>query len=150
MLDGPQRRRLPPGFPRRKECEMPYARITLCRGKPAAFLQTLSDALHAALMETFAVPAGDRFHVFHQMEPEELVFDRDYLGGPRSAGFVLIHLTIGRPRNDAAKRAFYRSLTDRLKRTLGVRPEDVMVVISSTGLADWSFANGDASMLPPE
>jgi phenylpyruvate tautomerase PptA (4-oxalocrotonate tautomerase family) len=129
------------------EIAMPFSRISLLRGKSPEYLRALSDGLHRALVETFKVPPDDRFQAIHQHEPGELVFDRAYLGGPRSDDFVLIQITAGKPRNTEIKRAFYQRLVEHLKVAPGLRPEDVMVVISTTGLDDWSFASGEASMI---
>lgn len=126
---------------------MPYARISLLQGKPPAYLRALSDSLHRALVEAFEVPADDRFQVFHQHAPGELVFDRHYLGGPRSDDYVLIAITAGRARSSETKRAFYRRLVERLAESPGIASADVMVVITTTQLDDWSFADGAATML---
>ena len=48
---------------------MPYARISLHRGKSAEYLQALSHGVHDALVEAFAIPVGDRFHIIHQHDP---------------------------------------------------------------------------------
>lgn len=126
---------------------MPYARISLMKGKPQEYLQGLSDTLHRALVETFDVPERDRFQVFHQLSPNELVFDRDYLCGPRSDNFVLIAITAGRPRDTQTKKAFFQRLAELLKITPGIRPQDVMVVINTTEPDEWSFGNGIATMV---
>ena len=125
---------------------MPYARISLHRGKPSAYLRQLSDGVYDAMREAFDVPEHDRFQVIHQLDPGELVFDRDYLGGPRSDDFVLVAITAGRPRDDATKQAFYRHLVERLERAPGIAPEDVMVVIQTTDAGDWSFGGGRAGI----
>ena len=126
---------------------MPLTRISLARGESPEYLRALSDSLHRALVEAFEVPPDDRFQIIHQHEPGELVFDLHYLGGPRSDDFVLFQITAGRPRSTATKAAFYRCLVERLAEAPGLRPEDVMVVISTTQLDDWSFAGGIASMV---
>jgi len=123
---------------------MPYARISLHAGKPPEYLAALSDSLHAAMVEAFDVPAADRFHAFHPHAPGELVVDRDYLGGPRGDGFVLIAITAGKPRSTDTKRRFYRRLAERLGESPGIAAKDVMVVITTTQAEDWSFANGVA------
>ncbi len=128
---------------------MPFARISLLKGKPSSYLKALSDGVHRALVEAFDVPADDRFQAIHQHEPEELVFDRDYLCGPRSDGFVLISISAGRPRDIRVKQAFYRRLVELLADAPGIRPEDVMVAIQTSEAADWSFGCGIATMLPP-
>jgi phenylpyruvate tautomerase PptA (4-oxalocrotonate tautomerase family) len=121
---------------------MPYARISLLRGRSPDALRAISDAVHRALHETFDVPAHDRFQAFHQHGPGELVFDRDYLGGPRSDGFVLVHVTAGRVRDAATRQRFYRCLVELLAQSPGIDPEDVMVVITTTASEDWSFGGG--------
>lgn len=126
---------------------MPFSRISLRRGKTPEYLRTLSDCLHQALVECFEVPASDRFQVIHQLLPEELVFDRHYLCGPRSDDFVLIAITAGRPRNGETKKAFYARLVELLAAAPGIRREDVMVVISTTTLDEWSFGNGRATLV---
>ena len=123
---------------------MPYARISLHAGKPPNYLAALSDGLHQAMVDAFDVPPADRFHVFHQHVPGELVADRDYLGGPRGDDFVLIAITAGKPRSLDTKRRFYRRLAERLAESPGIAPKDVMVVITSTHAEDWSFAHGVA------
>lgn len=126
---------------------MPYARISLLKGKAPAYLRALSDSLHRALVETFEVPEKDRFQIIQQLAPEELVFDRDYLCGPRSDDFVLIAITAGRQRDPATKKAFYRRLADLLEIAPGIRPQDIMVVINTTHADEWSFGNGLATMV---
>jgi phenylpyruvate tautomerase PptA (4-oxalocrotonate tautomerase family) len=89
------------------------------------------------------VPPGDCFQAIHQHEPGELVFDRNYLGGPRSDDFVLFAVTAGRPRTTEVKRAFYKRLVALLTEAPGIRPEDVMTIINTTTPEDWSFSGGD-------
>lgn len=127
---------------------MPFCRISLQRGQSPEYLKALSDSLHQALVDTFEVPADDRFQAIHQHAPGELVFDPHYLGGPRSGNFILIAVTAGRQRSRATKQAFYRRLADLLAEAPGIRPQDVMVVINTTEAEDWSFGNGIAAMLP--
>eukprot|EP01132_Coremiostelium_polycephalum_P023298 gene23298-27715_t len=100
---------------------MPYARISLHRGKSPEYLQALSQGLHDALVESFKIPDADRFHVIHQHEIGEMIIDPNYLGGPRSHDYVLV---------------------ERLEAAIGLSPEDVMVVITTTAADEWSFAGG--------
>ena len=102
---------------------MPFARISLYRGKPAAYLQALSQALHGALVERFEVPKVDRFQVIHQHDVGELIFDPDY-------------------RSVDTKQRFYLTRVEKLKERTGLNPEDVMVVISTTSGDEWSFGGG--------
>lgn len=127
---------------------MPMARISLLKGKPRSYVKALSDGVHRALVEAFDVPPDDRFQVIHQHEPDELVFDRNYMGGPRTDNYVLICITAGKSRSTSMKQAFYRRLTEVLAEAPGIRPEDVMIVIGMTGFDDWSFSGGVATLFP--
>lgn len=126
---------------------MPYARISLLKGKSLEYRRALSDNLHRALVEAFDVPKADRFQVFHQLAPDEFVFDRHYLCGPRSDDYVLIAITAGRPRSTHTKKTFYQRLVELLEEAPGIRREDVMVVINTTDADEWSFGDGIASMV---
>lgn len=126
---------------------MPFTNISLLRGKSPEYLKALSDNFHRAMVETFDVPPTDRFQAIHQLEPNELIFDRTYLGGPRSDDYVFFHITIGKPRSTEIKKAFYRRLVTLLADAPGVRPEDIMINITTTTREDWSFADGIAQMI---
>ncbi|MBC3919962.1 tautomerase family protein [Undibacterium sp. CY18W] len=121
---------------------MPMSRLSLLKGKSPAYLQALSDGLHQALVEAFEVPPTDRFQIIHQHEANELIFDRHYLGGPRSADFVLIQINVARVRSEAVRQAFYQRLVDLLAQSPGLQPQDVMIIISTSAAEDWSFGGG--------
>lgn len=127
---------------------MPLAQISLRAGKPPEYLHALSNNLHRALVESFDVPLADHFQIIHQLAPNEFIFDETFLGGPRSEHFVLIRITAGRPRSTSVKRGFYGRLVNLLSQSPGIRPEDVMVVIQTNHLDDWSFSAGELSMIP--
>jgi phenylpyruvate tautomerase PptA (4-oxalocrotonate tautomerase family) len=126
---------------------MPFTRISLLEGKSPEYLKAVSDSLHQAMVEAFNVPLADRFQAIQQHRPGEFVFDRNYFGGPRSDDFMVLEITIGRPRNAATKQAFYKRLVKQLSEAPGVRPEDVMIIISTSSRDEWSFSNGEAQLL---
>jgi hypothetical protein len=121
---------------------MPYVTITLTRGKSREYLERVSDAVHEALVEAFGMKPGDRFQEIHQLDSADLIFDRDFRGGPRSDDFIVFRITDGPHRKDAAKRQFYKTLVARLGKDVGLRPEDVFVILGSAGVEDFSFAGG--------
>jgi phenylpyruvate tautomerase PptA (4-oxalocrotonate tautomerase family) len=131
----------------RRTISMPFTRISLLEGKSPEYLKALSDSLHQAMVETFNVPADDRFQAIHQYRPGELIFDRNYFGGPRSDDFVVFAITTGKPRDTATKKAFYKRLAALLGERPVVRPEDIMIIISTSSRDEWSFSNGEAQML---
>lgn len=62
---------------------------------------------------------------FGLVAPEELVFDRYYLGGPRLDDHVLVCIAAGRPRG---------------------APKDLMICVATTAPEDWSFSGGEPWM----
>jgi phenylpyruvate tautomerase PptA (4-oxalocrotonate tautomerase family) len=126
---------------------MPLVRISVIRGKPAAHRRKVGDAVHLALVETFDVPAKDRFQILTEHEPGDLVYDPEYLGIARSDGIVVINITVSVGRTLEQKRALYRRIADRLTE-VGVRREDVWINLLEVTRENWSFGNGIASYAP--
>jgi phenylpyruvate tautomerase PptA (4-oxalocrotonate tautomerase family) len=129
---------------------MPLVRISLQKGRSPAQLRAIADTIHQALVDTYSVPPGDRFQIIEQREPTEIIYDAHYLGIERSDDLVFIHIVAGRWRDTAAKQALYRTLAARLSASVGIRPEDVQVVLSPNDRDDWSFGNGLASYVKDE
>jgi phenylpyruvate tautomerase PptA (4-oxalocrotonate tautomerase family) len=127
---------------------MPLVRISLLKGKPASYRRKLGDAVHQALVETINVPSKDRFQLITEHDAEDFVYDRDYLGIPRSRDLVMIQITLSFGRSLALKRTLYRSLVERLAAAVQLRPEDVLVNLVETATENWSFGNGRASYVP--
>jgi phenylpyruvate tautomerase PptA (4-oxalocrotonate tautomerase family) len=129
---------------------MPLIRISLLKGKPASYRRKVGDAVHQALVETVDVPAKDRFQLITEHDPEDFVYDREYLGITRSRDLVIIDITMSFGRSLALKRALYRTVAARLAAAVQLRPEDVLITLVETARENWSFGNGNASYAPVE
>jgi phenylpyruvate tautomerase PptA (4-oxalocrotonate tautomerase family) len=121
---------------------MPLVRISLMKGKPREHIRAISNSVHEALVESFKVPADDRFQLVQQFDPEDFIYDPGYLGVDRSDDVVFIHITASDWRDTATKKAFYRTLVDKLSASPGLRPEDVMIALAPNRREDWSFGRG--------
>lgn len=126
---------------------MPLVRISLLKGKPQEYIRAIAEGVHQALIDAYKVPPGDRFQLIHQHEPEEFVYDADYLGIHRTDDVVFIHIVAGNWRDTAAKKALYKGIADRLAANPGLRREDVQVILSPNQRDEWSFGNGVASYI---
>lgn len=124
---------------------MPFIRISLLRGKSPQYIRAISDGVHRALIDAYNAPADDRFHVVHQHERDEFIYDADYLGVHRTDDLVFIHIVAGNWRDTRTKQALYKAIADRLGENPGLRREDVMVILSPNQRDEWSFGNGLAS-----
>lgn len=124
---------------------MPLVRISLLKGKSKEYIRAVADGVHQALIEAYNIPPDDRFQLIHQHEPDELVYDANYLGIHRTDDIVFIHIVAGNWRNTATKKALYKAIANRLADRPGLRREDVQVILSSNERDEWSFGNGLAS-----
>lgn len=84
----------------------------------------------------------DRFQIIYQHEPDEMVFNRDFRGGPRSDDFMVVTITDGLPRDDDKKKSFYRTLIRNVSANPGMKPADVFVKMYVTPPINFSFADG--------
>jgi hypothetical protein len=121
---------------------MPFVDISLARGKSDSYLEGVSDAVHQALVAELNMKQDDRFQLIHQHDLRDMVFNREFRGGPRSDNWILFVITDGVQRGEKAKRAFYKTLVRLLGESPGVRPEDVFVMMSVSSAEDFSFADG--------
>jgi phenylpyruvate tautomerase PptA (4-oxalocrotonate tautomerase family) len=124
---------------------MPLAQVSLRRGKPAAYRKAILDGLYRAMRETFDVPDGDRFMTVSEHDPDDFVYDANYLGIKRSDELVIIKLTVSNTRPQAQKQKLYQRIVERLTDSPGLRPEDVMIILVEVLPENWSFGLGKAS-----
>jgi 4-oxalocrotonate tautomerase len=123
---------------------MPLTRVDLRRGKPAVYRKAILDSLYAAMRETFNVPEDDRFMIITEHDQPDFSFGTSYLGIRRTDDLVLIQLTVSATRTLDQKKAFYRAITNRLRESPGIRPEDVFISLVETRPENWSFGHGMA------
>ena len=72
---------------------MPFVNISLARGKSGEYLEAVSRAVHDALVAELHMTPEDDFHLIHQHEAGELVFNRNFRGGPRSDDWIVFTIT---------------------------------------------------------
>ena len=124
---------------------MPLARIAVPNGKTAEYRNAISRGVHAALVETFNVPADDLFQVITEHAPgTELVHTPSYLGIEYSNDFVAIQLTVSDTRSVGQKKQLFKRIAERLADNPGLRPQDVFINLVEVKKENWSFGNGIA------
>jgi 4-oxalocrotonate tautomerase len=123
---------------------MPLSRISLRRGKTAAYRRAVMDQVYEALRETFDVPEDDRFMLVTEHDEDSFSFGRRYLGIDRSDDLVIIQITVSNTRTIDQKKRLYKRIVERLVERPGVRPQDVFVNLLEVGKENWSFGNGEA------
>ncbi|MFB9835418.1 tautomerase family protein [Actinoallomurus acaciae] len=120
-------------------------RIDLSANRPPAVRRAIGDGVQRALVDAIGIPAGDRFQIITPHDPDDLVFDAEYPGVHREdIVYIQIIFVGGRPRE--LKLDLHRRIAANLAE-VGVRPEDVFVVLHENGLEDWSVGNGEAQLV---
>jgi 4-oxalocrotonate tautomerase len=125
------------------EQNMPLVRIDLRKGKDAFYRQEIGRIVYEALVSV-GVPENDRFQIVAEHEPENFLFDPNYLGIHRSNDLVIIQITWNESRTVEQKKALYKAIADRLSTTTSLRPEDVFINLVEVKKENWSFGKGMA------
>lgn len=128
---------------------MPLVRVSLRRGKPAAYRRAIVEGLYAAMRETYDVPDDDRFILVSEHDADDFVYGARYLGVARSDDLVIAQLTVSNTRTIAQKRALYRRIVERLGEDPGLRPEDVFINLVEVLPENWSMGHGLAQYAAP-
>jgi len=123
---------------------MPLTRVSLRRGKPAAYRKAILDSLYRAMRETFDVPEGDRFMTITEHDDGDFSYGAGYLGIRRSDDLLIIQITVSNTRPVVQKQALYRRIAELLTESPGLRSEDIFINLVEVLPENWSFGNGEA------
>ena len=107
-------------------------------------VSALSDAVHETLVAVANVPADDRFHVVHRHDASTLLIDPGFLGIARGPEAVIVTITFRMGRTETQKQALYSGVARLAEARAGLRPDDVMIVLTENTSLDWSFGAGVA------
>ena len=123
---------------------MPLSRVSLRRGKPAAYRKAILDGVYRAMRAVFDVPDEDRFMTITEHDEDNFSYSKNYLGIARSDDLVMIQLTVSNTRNVQKKKALFRRIVENLTADPGLRPEDILINLVEVLPENWSFGHGVA------
>jgi 4-oxalocrotonate tautomerase len=129
---------------------MPLTRISLRRGKPAAYRRAICDGLYRAMREALNVPQDDRFILISEHDEVDFDYGANWLGIARSDDLVIIQITVHNTRTLAEKKALYRRLVELLTESPGLRPEDIFINLLQVPPENWSVGLGLAQFAPSD
>jgi phenylpyruvate tautomerase PptA (4-oxalocrotonate tautomerase family) len=127
---------------------MPLTRISLRRGKPAAYRKAICDSLYCAMREALDVPEGDRFILITEHDEVNFDYGSSWPGIPRSDDLVFFQITVHHSRTLGQKKTLYRRLVALLAESPGIRPEDVFINLLQVPPENWSVGLGEAQFAP--
>jgi 4-oxalocrotonate tautomerase len=126
------------------ENPMPLVRISMRKGKPAAYRKKIADNIYLALRETFDVPEEDRFVTVDEYEADRFFYSPSYLGIERSDDLVIVQITVSNTRALAQKQALFKRIAERLHGELSLQPDDIFINLLEVVKENWSFGRGIA------
>lgn len=125
---------------------MPFVRISLRDDTPRDTRRNISEGVHRALVEAIGIPEDDKFHVIGTHSAEDMLYSSSYMG-VEYRNIVFIEITFVQGRSEEKKLKLYRVITDNLVSGAGMRPQDVVIVLTENERANWSIGNGEAQLL---
>lgn len=118
---------------------MPLTRIEVCRNRPAEEVEYILQAIYEAQIEAFNVPESDRQLRYYELSPHHF-----FTPPGRTENFTLVSVEMFPGRTADAKKAFYRSIVQRLER-VGIAPCDVFINLVESPRENWSMKDGIAA-----
>lgn len=128
---------------------MPLVRIDVNEGRTPAELERISERIHQAILDVYAIPERDLFHIITEHAPGQLRAQDAGLGFDRSAGVVMIQIFTQEGRSQEAKTDLFARIAERLAE-VGVDGADVFIGYVENGAGDWSFGFGKAQYVTGE
>jgi 4-oxalocrotonate tautomerase len=116
---------------------MPFVTITLTEGRDRNFVKLLSEVIHTAMVETIVFPADVLFHKIHEVKKGQMIYQNEFRNIKRSEDMIFIECTIKTGRTADQKQAMYKRISDDLSSKMGVRGEDIIIVIRENQPEDW-------------
>jgi phenylpyruvate tautomerase PptA (4-oxalocrotonate tautomerase family) len=123
---------------------MPLVRISLMKGEPEGFGKRVGGVVYRTMVDTINVPAKDNFQIITEHDSNTIIYDPSYLDIPRTDGIVFVQITLNEGRTIEMKKAFFKTVAERLNTELGIRMEDVFMSLIEVKKENWSFGNGIA------
>ncbi len=123
---------------------MPLVRISFMKGKAPGFGSSVGGIVYRSMIDTINVPSKDNFQIITEDDRQNLIYDSSYLDIQRTDGIIVIQITLNEGRTVEAKKAFFKTVAERLNSELGVRKEDVLINLVEVKKENWSFGNGVA------
>jgi hypothetical protein len=102
---------------------MPLLCFDLIEGRSERQIDTILDATHEVLVKSFNLPERDRYQIVREHPRSRMIVEDTGLGIVRTPNMLVLQVTT-RPRSQAMKQAFYRSLVEKLEAACGIAPSE--------------------------
>ncbi len=119
---------------------MPMTKVYMRRGSTPEHRKAISDSIHISLVEVLGIPDDDKYHVFHELDPDNLISAPVAFGLERRAEAIFIQTYFG-ARPVEQLRELYRALVANLADRPGLESRDIYINVVESASANW-WADG--------
>jgi 4-oxalocrotonate tautomerase len=119
---------------------MPLIQVWLRKGTTQEHRKSIADGIHRAMVDVLGIPEDDYFQVTHELDSEDMLFDPNYFGLPRSERFIMVRLSFN-ARPAAMKQKLFETIAENLVKDPGLDRADMGMSIVETTFENW-WAHG--------
>ena len=116
---------------------MPIINVYMKKGVTREYKKAISDGIRQAMMDVLGLPDDDYNQVTFEMEPEDMRYDPNYFGVPRSEKVIFFSITFNVGRTPETKQRLFKAIVDNLTKSPGMRIEDIMGLIVEVAAENW-------------
>lgn len=116
---------------------MPMVKIEMRAGKSAEYKKALLDGIHRALVGAFRIPDDDRNQKIYEFAPENMEIPSN-----KTADYIIVEITAFEGRSMEAKRNLYRNIVAEVSERIGLRGDDITIVLQEVPLLNWGVRGG--------
>ena len=113
---------------------MAQIKIFGLRSSLATNAETLSSAIHRAVMEALDYPVDKKFHRFLPLEKDAFLYPDD-----RSENYTIIEISMFEGRSVDAKKQLIRLIYENVDRQVGIKSQDIEITIFETPRHNWGI-----------
>ncbi|MGW4774741.1 tautomerase family protein [Nocardia sp. NPDC004278] len=119
---------------------MPMTKIYLRKGSSPEHRVAISESIHRALVEVLGIPEDDRYHVFHELDDDNLISAPVAFGLERRREAVFIQFYFGQ-RPAEVLTALYKSVVGYLTDLTDLETRDIYLNVVPSPSENW-WADG--------
>ena len=119
---------------------MPMTKVYMRKGSTPEHRREISKAIHESLVEVLGIPDDDKYHVFHELDADNLITAPVAFGLDRRPEAIFVQTYFG-PRPVETLQQLYRALVGNLTRRTGLETRDIYINVVESASANW-WADG--------
>ncbi len=115
---------------------MPIIHVHLKKGTTPAYRRALAGAIKSSVIKVLGLPDDDYNQVTYEHDPENMIFDPNFFGIPRSDRMVFVGMSFN-TRPAEQKQRLFQEIARNVVAAVDLRIEDLMMNIQETPAENW-------------